>query len=75
MVLVKKVLSSLSYLPVVLIGILGAYIVFHMWELSEVGRGKSSRETPPGKGQIGQGNPPLVTEKPSPDAVAGPSAE
>ncbi len=31
----KKLLSFLSYLPVILVGILGAYMVFHMWQLTE----------------------------------------
>jgi hypothetical protein len=38
----KKLLSFLSYLPVILVGILGAFIVFHMWQLTEVGRGSSA---------------------------------
>jgi hypothetical protein len=31
----KKLVRFLSYAAVVLIGLLGAYIVVHMWELSE----------------------------------------
>jgi quinol-cytochrome oxidoreductase complex cytochrome b subunit len=38
----KKLLSFLSYLPVILVGILGAYIVFHMWLLTEIGHGGSA---------------------------------
>jgi hypothetical protein len=41
--LVKKVLSFLSYVPVILVGILGAYIVFHMWQLTEIGHLHSAR--------------------------------
>jgi hypothetical protein len=36
---VKKFLQFLCYVPVILVGLLGAYIVFHMWQLTEVGRG------------------------------------
>jgi hypothetical protein len=42
---VKKLLSFLGYLPVILVGTLGAYIVFHMWELSEINRGGHSGGT------------------------------
>ncbi|HEX6567099.1 MAG TPA: hypothetical protein VF020_22605 [Chthoniobacterales bacterium] len=35
----KKFLQFLCYVPVILVGLLGAYLVFHMWQLSEVGRG------------------------------------
>jgi hypothetical protein len=35
---VKKFLKFLSYVPVILVAILGAYIVFHMWQLTEIGR-------------------------------------
>jgi hypothetical protein len=38
----KKLLSFLSYLPVILVGILGAYLVFHMWQLTEIGHGASA---------------------------------
>ena len=38
----KKLLSSLSYLPVILVGILGVYLVFHMWQLTEIGHGASA---------------------------------
>ena len=34
---VKKFLTFISYLPVSLVGLLGAYIVFHMWHLTEIG--------------------------------------
>jgi hypothetical protein len=70
---VKDLLSLLKYGPVILVGLVGAYIVFHMWQLSEVGHSKSFRQTPPGKGRIGQENSPPVKEKPSPNAIASPS--
>ncbi|MBV9874933.1 MAG: hypothetical protein JO025_09425 [Verrucomicrobia bacterium] len=34
----KKFLQFVGYVPVILVGLLGAYLVFHMWQLSEVGR-------------------------------------
>ena len=71
---VKKLLSFLKYLPVILVGLAGAYIVFHMWQLSEVGRSKSFWQTAHGKGSIDQENSPPVKEKPSPNVLAGPSA-
>jgi hypothetical protein len=37
---VKKLLSKLSYLPVVLLGIGGSLVVFDMWHIAEVGRKK-----------------------------------
>jgi hypothetical protein len=37
---VKRLLQFLCYVPVILVGLLGAYLVFHMWQLSEVGRGE-----------------------------------
>jgi hypothetical protein len=46
----KKLLSFLTYLPVILVGVLGAYIVFHMWQLTEIGRSAASRKKElPGK--------------------------
>jgi hypothetical protein len=35
---VKNFLKFLSYVPVILVAIFGAYIVFHMWQLTEIGR-------------------------------------
>jgi hypothetical protein len=38
----KKFCNFLSYLPVILVGILGAYIVFHMWTLTEIGKNRAT---------------------------------
>jgi hypothetical protein len=62
-------------MPVLLVGLLGAYIVFHMWQLTETGPGKSHLRTPAEKRLIGHENSPQVKEKPSPDPVVGRSAE
>jgi hypothetical protein len=51
---VKKFVRFLSYLPVILVALLGAYIVFHMWRLSENYRHPTSRaiqQTTPGNAQ------------------------
>jgi hypothetical protein len=42
----KKILRFLAYLPVILVAILGAYIVFHMWRLAEIGRRSTSGDNP-----------------------------
>lgn len=44
----KKFINFLGYVPLILVGVLGAYIVFHMWQLSERFRHKDS----PGTRQI-----------------------
>jgi hypothetical protein len=38
----KKFVNFLGYVPVLLVVLLGAYIVFHMWHLSERFRHKDS---------------------------------
>lgn len=43
----KKFVNFLGYVALILVGVLGAYIVFHMWYLSEHFRHKDS----PGTGQ------------------------
>jgi hypothetical protein len=37
---VKKVLSILSYLPIILLGIAGSVVVVDMWQIAGVGRTK-----------------------------------
>jgi hypothetical protein len=37
---VKKVLSILSYLPIILLGIAGSAVVVDMWQIAGVGRTK-----------------------------------
>jgi hypothetical protein len=44
----KKFVNFLGYVAIILAGVLGAYIVFHMWQLSERFRHKDS----PGTRQI-----------------------
>ena len=41
----KKLPRFLGWIPVILVGILGAYIVFHMWQLTEIGRTGSHHRT------------------------------
>ena len=53
----KKLLSLLSYVPVILVGILGAYIVFHMWQLTEIGRGASAGRKKEQAEKHAQGSP------------------
>jgi hypothetical protein len=39
----KRFLKFLCYFPLILLGVLGAYIVFHMWQLTEIGHGAASQ--------------------------------
>jgi hypothetical protein len=66
---VKKVVSFLSWVPVILVGILGAYIVFHMWQLTERFRHKDSPKTRQSE-QMAAGNAQSVNGENSEDAKA-----
>jgi hypothetical protein len=41
----KRLVSFLGYVLLILVGLLGAYIVFHMWQISERFRHKDSPNT------------------------------
>jgi fatty acid desaturase len=72
--LVKKLLSFLGWVPVILVGMLGAYIVFHMWQLTEIGHRHSPRKQAVTNGQASatgaQQGLPTANAKGSPEGTA-----
>jgi hypothetical protein len=65
----KKFAKLLGYVPVILVGLLGAYIVFHMWQLSDRFRHKDSPQTRPSE-RMTPGNTQSASGANSEDAKA-----
>jgi hypothetical protein len=62
---VNNLFKSLGCLSVILVGMLGAYIVFHMWNLTETGRKKANTahsSYEPGSTPMNSRRPPEVDD-------------
>jgi hypothetical protein len=48
----KKLLSIISYLFVIIVALLGTFMVYHMWQLSQPGRGHPTLREPPWQAKV-----------------------
>jgi hypothetical protein len=48
----KKLVRIFGYLFVILAGVIGTFMVFHMWQLSQPGRGHPTLREPPWQAKV-----------------------